>query len=263
MSQLDRFPIWLIYLMTAALIVIAIETGYYVGTVRGRLPQREPEAPVDAMVGSTLGLLAFMLAFTFGMATTRFDARTDLVLQEAVAIRTADLRAQVLPEPQRAELRAMLREYVDVRLRAVREPAYAPRGLARSEELQDVLWSRTAALAHEIPGVDVGGLAAALITVITVHEKRVTAALHNRLNGSIWAALFGLIVIAMGMVGYRSGLSGGRSAVAIVTLAFAFSAVVALVVDLDRPQQGLVRVSQQAMLDLQAKLHQGKGPSGD
>jgi hypothetical protein len=106
----------------------------------------------------------------------------------------------------------------------------------------------------------VGGLAAALINLITVHEKRVTAALHNRLNGSIWVALFGLIVIAMGMVGYRAGLSGGRSVVATATLAFAFSAVVALVVDLDRPQQGLVRVSQQAMLDVQAKLNQGGAP---
>jgi hypothetical protein len=263
MSRFDGFPIWLMYLLTAALIVIAIEVGYYVGSLRARGPKREPEAPIDAMVGSTLGLLAFMLAFTFGMATTRFDARTDLVLQEAIAIRTADLRAQLLPEPQRAQLRAMLREYVDIRLRAVREPAYATQAITRSEEIQNVLWSRTAGLAREVPGVDVGGLAAALINVITVHEKRVTAALHNRLNGSIWAALFGLMVIAMGMVGYRAGISGGRSIVATATLAFAFSAVVALVVDLDRPEQGLVRVSQQAMLDLQSQLRQRSAPPDD
>jgi hypothetical protein len=260
---LDWLPIWGVYLVTVALIVIAIEVGFYVGVLRGRRPNREPEAPVDAMVGSTLGLLAFMLAFTFGMATTRFDARTDLVLQEAIAIRTADLRAQFLPEPARSQMRGMLREYVDVRIRAAREPAYALKAIARSEELQDVLWSRIGALGQAVPAVDVGGLAAALINVITTHEKRVTAALHNRLNGSIWGALFGLMVIAMGMVGYRSGLSGGRSIVATATLAFAFSAVVALVVDLDRPQQGLVRVSQQAMLDVQAKLSDGRPPSGD
>jgi hypothetical protein len=190
------------------------------------------------------------------MASTRYDARTDLVLQEAIAIRTADLRAQFLPEPQRTELRGMLREYVGVRLRAVREPGYARQGLARSEELQDVLWSRTEALARGSSGVDVGGMTAALVNLITVHEKRLTAALYNRLNGSIWVALFGLVAIAMGMVGYRAGLSGGRSVVATATLALAFSAVIALIVALDRPQQGLIKVSQQAMQDVQVKLNQ-------
>jgi hypothetical protein len=58
----------------------------------------------------------------------------------------------------------------------------------------------------------------------------------------------------MAMMGYRAGISGRRSMVAVLTLAFAFSTVILLITELDRPQQGLVRVSQQAMLDLQGKL---------
>ena len=54
-------------------------------------------------MGSTLGLLAFMLAFTFGMSGTRFDARKQLVLDEASAVLRAYQRAQLLPEPQRSE----------------------------------------------------------------------------------------------------------------------------------------------------------------
>ena len=63
---------------------------------------------IIATVGSTLGLLAFVLAFTFGMAASRFDVRGELRISEAIAIRTADLRAQHLPEPQRSEIRALL-----------------------------------------------------------------------------------------------------------------------------------------------------------
>ena len=255
-SLLDSLPLWLVYLIIVALILVVIEGGYRAGMIRARRSQNEQGAPLDTLVGSTLGLLAFMLAFTFGMATTRFDARTHAVLEEAIAIRTADLRAQLLPEPQRSEMRALLREYVGVRLRGVREPHYMQQAIARSEALQDALWSRTSALGKDVPGGDRGALASALVDVIGLNEKRITAALHNRINGPIWVALYGLVVLSMGMLGYREGIGGSRSAIATVTVAFAFAAVIALIVDLDRPQQSLVKVSQQAMLDLQAKLGQ-------
>jgi hypothetical protein len=66
-----------------------------------------------------LGLLAFLLAFTFGMAASRFELRRELVLDEANAIGTAYLRAALVPEPHRTEIRTFLRDYVDSRLGTV------------------------------------------------------------------------------------------------------------------------------------------------
>ena len=63
------------------------------------------QAPVGAIVGAILGLLAFLLAFTFGMAASRFETRRELVLDEANAIGTTYLRAALLPEPHRVEVR--------------------------------------------------------------------------------------------------------------------------------------------------------------
>jgi hypothetical protein len=60
--------------------------------------------------------------------------------------------------------------------------------------------------------------------------------------------------LAMVLLGYRAGISERRSVVAVMTMALAFSTVIVLIADLDRPQQGIVTVSQQAMLDLQDKL---------
>ena len=97
-TVLDVLPLWGVFLAVLVLVLAAIEGGYRLGNYRHRQSGGEKEAPVGAMVGATLGLLAFMLAFTFGMAAERFDTRKQLVLDEANAIGTTYLRTAMLPE---------------------------------------------------------------------------------------------------------------------------------------------------------------------
>ena len=259
-GMLDSLPIWFVFLLTAAMIVLSVEAGYRIGGFRARKSAQEREAPIDSMVGSTLGLLAFMLAFTFGMATSRYDARKQFVVDESVAIRTADLRAQLVKDPQRAGMRAMLREYVDVRLQGALHPDKVAYAVKRSEELHVGLWSQLTSIGPDVPVPDRAALAAALVDVINLHSKRVNAVTQNRIHHTIWLARYTLAVLAMGMMGYRAGISGRRSSIAIMVVAFAFSAVLVLITDLDRPQQGLVNVSQQTMIDLQNKLRLTEPP---
>jgi hypothetical protein len=253
-SGLDLLPLWLLLAFTLALLVLAVEAGYRLGIVRARSSAHEREASIDALVGATMGLLAFILAFTFSAATSRHDTRKQLVLDEANAIRTADLRAQVLPEPHRSDVRALLREYVDVRVQGTRDVTQLQQAIKRSEELPVVLWARAASLGQEVRIQDRSAFQAALIDIITLHTKRLTAAIHNRLHAPIWYALYCLAILAMALLGYRAGISGRRSIVAVMTTVLAFSTVIVLIADIDRPQQGIVTVSQQAMLDLQDKL---------
>jgi purine-cytosine permease-like protein len=90
--------------------------------------------------------------------------------------------------------------------------------------------------------------------VIDMHEKRVTAALRNRIPSSIWIALVAISVLTMITMGTQIGLTGKRRLVAVIPLALAFAVLVVLVVDLDRPQKGLITVGQQAMVDLQDNM---------
>ena len=87
--NMDSFPLWLIFVLTTLLIVAAIEVGYKIGKVRRLRSEDEKESPVGAIVGTVLALLAFMLAFTFGIVSDRYDARKALVREQADAIRTA------------------------------------------------------------------------------------------------------------------------------------------------------------------------------
>jgi hypothetical protein len=254
-SVFDALPLWLMFVATVGVILMAVEIGFRVGVHKAGRSEEERQAPIDAMVGSTLGLLAFMLAFTFGMATSQYDARKQLVLDDANAIRTADLRSQLLAEPQRSEMRTLLREYVDVRVRAALEPAELPRALERSEELQSQLWERAAALGKDATAMPtVAPLTQALVQMIEVHWKRVTIAVFNRIPGTIWIGLYCMTGLALAITGYRAGIAGRRSLIATLTVVVAFSSVILLIADLDRPQEGFLKVSQQAMLDLQSRL---------
>ena len=196
--------------------------------------------------------MAFMLAFTFSMGGSRFDVRRQLVLDESNAVGTAYLRTAMLPEPQRTEIRNLLREYVEVRLRIVQDlDTYVPKGLARSEELHRLLWEQAAGLGLENDrSVMVGLFIQSLNEVIDIHTKRVAAGLVHRIPEVIWITLFFIGLLGTAVIGYRAGLSGTRGIPATLALIFAFSAVMILIMDLDRPGQSLFQVSQQSMARL-------------
>jgi len=249
---LDTLPLWGVFGATLLLVLLSVEGGYRLGRYRHKISSREKEEPVGAMVGATLGLLAFLLAFTFGLAATRFDARRDVVLGEANAIGTTYLRAAMLPE-SRAEIRALLRDYVDVRLEIVKTRQAV--GVRRSEELQGQLWSRTVSLGEKHPGSIVVGLfIQSLNEVIDLHAKRLAATLRGRIPGVIWAGLYGVAALALGGIGYQSGLAGTTRSLETVVVAAAFSLVIWLIADLDRPGEGFLTVSQRAIVDLRSSM---------
>jgi hypothetical protein len=253
-GPLDLLPIWGVFLATMAVVLLAVEGGFRLGQYRRRRSEQEDRPPVGEMVAATLALLAFMLAFTFGLAASRFDVRRGLVVDEANAIGTTYLRAGLLPEPHRSDVRSLLREYVDVRLEAV-QPGKLSQSIGRSEELHARLWAHAVAVGEKNPGSIVVGLfIASLNEVIDLHAKRLALGVRNRIPGTIWAALSFVAIIGTSVMGYHAGLAGSGRSLALLALVLAFSAVVTLIADLDRPQEGLLRVSQQTMIDVQKTL---------
>jgi hypothetical protein len=253
-EPLDVLPLWAFLAAACVSALLALEIGYRLGRWRHAHATDEKDAPVGAMVASVLGLLAFMLAFTFGLAASRFDARRQVVLEEANAIGTTYLRARLLPEPHRSEIERLLREYVDVRIRFLQEGNVAE-GRARSEELHEKLWTQAMAAAQKSPGSIMTGLfIQSLNEVIDLHAKRLLVALRSRIPIAIWSTLFGLASFGMASTGYQAGLSATRRSPEMLLVALSFAGVLFLIVDLDRAHEGLLQVSQQAMLDLQTQM---------
>ena len=245
---LDFFPIWVLFLITVTVVLLSIEIGYRLARAQLRRTPEAKDAPVGAMVGAILGLLAFMQAFTFGFAASRFEDKKQLVLAEANAVRTAYLRAGLMPEAISTESRQLLREYIDVRLQGV-QAGKTSEAIQKSQELQLRLWTQAMAAGEKGKPPLNSLFIQSINEIIDLHEKRITVGLRNRVAGVIWVALFSLLVIAMTGIGFQSGLTSHRRSAAILTLVLAFSSVLIVIIDLDRPGDGLLQVSQQAMID--------------
>lgn len=247
---LDVVSLWLLFAAVCGLTGVALEGGYRLGRWRRARTTEEKEGPVGTMVGSVLALLAFMLAFTFGMAASRFEARRQAVLDEANAIGTTYLRTRLLPEPQRGESARLLREYVDVRLRGVLD-GNLEEAVARSEQIHDLLWAHATQVAEAKPTPITATYIQSLNEMIDVHAARLQAGPRSRIPVTIWVGLFAIAVFGMGSVGYQSGLSGTQRSPEMLALVLAFASVMYLIADLDRPQEGLLVVGQQALFDVQ------------
>jgi hypothetical protein len=254
-GPLDALPLWGLFVATVVVVLLSIEAGYWLGRYRRRRSEEEKEGPVGAIVAATLGLLGLILAFTFGLAASRFDARRQIVVDEANAIGTTYLRAGLLPDGRGVTIRKLLRDYVDARLEGA-ETGNIDQLLQRSDELHRALWQEAEGVGRKHPdSIVVGLFIQSLNETIDIHARRILVAVRSRIPGVLWGALYLVTIFTMAGVGYHEGLTKSKRTLAVVVLVTTFSAIMLLVADLDRPQEGLLKVSQQAMIEVRKMMN--------
>lgn len=248
---LDSISIGALFLLIAIVLLVCYEVGFRLGRWwQDRMPG-EQEGPTDMLVGSLLALMAFMLAIAMGMAADRFDTRRNLVLAEANAIGTTYLQAEYLPESEAEELKALLQEYLPLRI-APDDLSEVPARLERSMALHGEMWAITAEVARSgYSGDLVSAFGDSLTELVRLNETRIVAGLYARVPETVVLLLLAGSALSLAMVGYSAGLRRRRSVLSAVVLVVALGVVLTLVIDLDRPQDGLINVSQQALLDVQ------------
>ncbi|HEX5029964.1 MAG TPA: hypothetical protein VFX78_00740 [Candidatus Eisenbacteria bacterium] len=259
--MLDRFDLSVIYAGSFAVVLASILLGFVLGDFQRRRAVDYSEGPVGAVVGAMLGLLAFILAFTFGIVTSRFDTRKQLLLQDVNAIATATVRADLLPEPDRTECRALMKRYLDLRVEAIHDMGRIPNLAAESESLQVRLWDHAVTLARRDMNSDIGALfVESLNDLSNTHRDRFTVAMLYRIPSPIWFGLLWITIASMTAVGFQFGLAGRLSWIMMITLAITFSSVIVLIARIDRTGKGAILVDQQPMIELQRKLWPSGGP---
>lgn len=253
---LDSIPLWGILASIIFIFCAGMEGGFRFGQWRKAHVPDEREQVAGAMVASILGLVALVLGFTFSLAASRFDARRRSVLDEANAIGTTWLRTRFLPQPEQSESARLLREYVNVRLRGVESHDMAM-AIKRSNELHVLLWGHAVTVTEKADTISTGLYIQSLNEVIDLHETRLHDG-RSRIPVVLWAALYFLATLGVSSVGYQAGLTTQQRSPTALALILSFACVLYLITDLDRSQQGLLRVSQKPLLDLQESMKEVK-----
>ena len=217
------------------------------------------------MEGAVYGLLGLLIAFTFSGAAERFAARRALVVQEANAIGTAYLRIDLLPEDAQPALRGLFRRYVDSRLAAYAhlpdiEAAMAE--LGRSNALQAEIWkaAQEAAARSPIPPRS-HLLLPALNEMIDITTTRL-AATRTRPPIIILGMLIALTLLSALVAGYGMAEARRRHWLHPVVYALAMSVTLFVILDLEYPRLGVIRVdaADQLLLDVRAAMKDPTAP---
>src|SRR5262249_1314996 len=131
-------------------LVVATEAGFRFGRWRQSRSDERTQHLEDSVQTAALGLLALLLGFSFSLVASRYDMRNEMIVNEANAINTAYLDAQLFPEPHRSALQTAFRRYVAIRVHAYDlGTESATEAAAHSKELQEILWGRAMVAARD------------------------------------------------------------------------------------------------------------------
>ncbi len=207
---------------------------------------KETSGKFGPVEGSLLGLLAFLLAFTFSMSASRYDARRHVLVEEANDISTAILRADLYPETERTAFRTDFKDYVETRIdfyEAGFDQEKVNANLERSAIISAKIWDRAALLARDrdnlIPSYHMIPALNNMIDIVTTRN----AARHATIPDSILWMLFVLCLVGSFLVGYNHR-DIASSRVVVVVFALMISASIFLILDLDRPSHGLITLEE-------------------
>lgn len=256
----DLVPIWLLFIGTILAMILFIEFGFRLGFYAQADSKKAQISQVRGIMGAGLGLLAFMLAFTFSTAQSHFEARVQNLAEEARIARNAFMQADLLEEPRRSQVKQLLRDYVQLRsIDFKSEDSGRDQQLAellqKSEHIQNQLWSLAVKSNLQLDNSLADAkrsefLMVSVLALTDIHYTRLHSAVMNRIPFTIWITLYLMAALSMIIMGYQAGLTDRRSPIATVTLAVAFSAVIILITDLDRPIMSFFDINQQLLVDL-------------
>jgi hypothetical protein len=249
-------PLLLMAVVYAALVAVG-EIGFRVGR-RSRASTDQPARELgESVQTASLGLLALLLGFSFGLVASRYDSRRQVVLREANAIATAYLQARLLPAAQRSESQAIFRDYVKDRREAYDlGTEEAARAASRSKEAQDALWKGAIGAARDaqMPPEFTIAVLKSLNEVMDASEAAVDA-FEDKIPPSIMRLLIAVAAIASAIAGFCNGVSERRLLLILAIQPLLVALVIASIADMDQPFRGRTLASRNALLRAEASMH--------
>ena len=240
MAELMKHPV-LVFAISYLLLWGSSRIGVWIR--RSRTIEGEEREDFNVIQAATLTLLGLIIGFSFSMAVNRYDLRVKCEADEANAIGTEYVRANLLPAADASQVRGLLREYLDLRIQflATRDKDGLARINLSTGRLQDRLWSAVQgpALANPSP---VTALAVSGMNDVLNTQGYTLAAWRNRIPVAAWGLLFAIALFCNALIGY--GTRHGTAKAGFLTiLPLVVSLSFFLIADIDSPRGGMIKVA--------------------
>ena len=207
--------------------------------------QAEDREDFGVILAATLTLLGLIIGFTFSMAVTRYDLRKTYEEEEANAIGTEYLRAELLPAEDAGKVRALLVAYLGKRIEYYterRDPVAITRINNEASKLQGEMWTaaRTSAAAQPTP---VNALAVAGMNDVINSQGYAQSAWWNRIPLAAWGLMCAIAVCCNVLIGFGArGRQKKSMRPLLLILPLLVSISFFLIADIDSPRGGLIRI---------------------
>jgi hypothetical protein len=239
-------------LLTLVVLWCTAWTGSRLGLRRRRLGKEDTRRDFGVVLGASLTVLGLVIGFSFSMAIGRYELRKSYEEAEANAIRTTYLRADLLPEEDSIRLRALLREYTDLRIRyyLTRDHEEMRQIYAKTSEIHRQLWAMVTQSARSKP-TPLTVLAVTSMNEVLNAEDFSREVWLDRIPGAAWGLLFGIALCCNLLVGYTARRADWKVFIVlplVVAISFGFIA------DINSPHGGFVPVHPRNLERLQNNL---------
>jgi len=226
--------------------VVMLEIGRRIGVRRIAADPEGAKSGTGALDGAVFALLGLLIAFTFSGATSRFDERRNLIIEETNDVSTAYLRLDLLPASTQPSLRELFREYLDARLETYQkmpDMKVAKGFFDRSIELQEDIWREAVAAAgmKEAPLAANTLLLPALNQMFDITNTRMMV-MKKHPPLVIFVLLFGLALISALLAGFGMAHGKSRSWVHIIGFTLTMALAVNIIINIEYPRRGLIRL---------------------
>ena len=239
-------PAWIICLLIMIIMLVCIKAGSLIGKKKINHEDYVENAANNTIFGSVVGLFAFLLAFSFSMSGSRFDARRTATITEANAIGTAILRADLYPQAEREAFRKDFKAYLEVRinyLTAVRKENKMDDVHKEQDKISQDLWQRAMRLSVNAPSVVPANLMTPALNDMFDSATANDYSELMRVPESIVIMLFLLSFVSAFFVGYISAEKGKLDRYVAFGFCFLSALVIFITLDLDRPRRGLIKLN--------------------
>lgn len=235
---------WLLALLIFLVLAAATAVGLLAGrALRGR--SEDLREPFSVMQAAILGFMGLVLAFGISLAIGRYEERRSDVVDEANAIGTSYLRAQMIVEPQRSQSLDLLRKFTDISITLggqVPGSSAQLSDVASSGQVERRLWSLAGQALDRAPSDGAPRLyVESLNEMFDVQSSRV-AGLGNRIPTPVLLLEIVGSALALAVLAMHLSTLGGPGVFSVVVAAILLGVILLVTFDLDRPTRGLINV---------------------